>query len=481
MSHHHKALTLGRTGPALYPRLLRVPLDQALTHVHLVGVSGSGKSRFLAALYLSLLRNGIPATLIDPHGDLARLVLGYLVASGAYNTGAGFERVLYLDFPAAERAGRCLPFNVLQTPGSPTTIAGNVLDAFHRAWPALADGAAPRFDKLVTRGIKVLLSNHLPLPMLEALLTSPQLRAQLLANEADAPTAQMFRQQFDRLSLREQIDYADSTLSRISLLTQDPLLNYSLSQPDNQLDFRTILDRNQSLIINLAVQNPGTQRLLGCLLTVAAEQGARSRAELHPGARHGSHHLIIDEFADFVAQSETALSRMLSQTRKFGLFLVMAHQTWSQASERLRGAMQNAGIEVVFRLGRADAEYSAATLGRVNPLAVKHTAPDAAAQERGHPVFYSLPEQWERWVQAIQDLKPRQAFLRLPTGTVRQFTTLAVPNPQVDPKRLAAIEAHYLATYFREQAQVEAQLAQHRPTQPPSPTRSEPLHRRETA
>jgi DNA segregation ATPase FtsK/SpoIIIE-like protein len=115
------------------------------------------------------------------------------------------------------------------------------------------------------------------------------------------------------------------------------------------LDFRRILDTNQSVIINLAVADAEARRLLGCLLTVAAEQGALSRSELPPGERHGRHVLIIDEFSEFTAQSEEALARMLSQTRKFGLYLVMAHQTWSQASSRLKGALQNVGLEVVFR------------------------------------------------------------------------------------------------------------------------------------
>jgi DNA helicase HerA-like ATPase len=148
-------LRLGSIGGGWRRQPLIIPRAQITTHGHVIGVSGSGKSRFLAALYLTLLHNGLPATLVDPHGDLARLVLSYLVAGGVYDRPEAFERILYLDLPAAERAGLCLPFNILQTPGSPTTIAGNVLDTFHRTWPALADGAAPRFDKLVTRGIKV--------------------------------------------------------------------------------------------------------------------------------------------------------------------------------------------------------------------------------------------------------------------------------------------------------------------------------------
>src|SRR4051812_42426300 len=90
------ALMLGTGGPHWWPRELRLPVPQAMTHMHVIGVSGSGKSRFLAGLYLDLLAHGLPATLIDPHGDLAELVLAHLVARGTYQSPAAYERIRYL-------------------------------------------------------------------------------------------------------------------------------------------------------------------------------------------------------------------------------------------------------------------------------------------------------------------------------------------------------------------------------------------------
>ena len=69
-------LTLGTFGPLPILRLpLNVRRSQANTHWHIIGTSGSVKSFFLAHLFLSLLKHGSPVTLIDPHGDLAKLVL----------------------------------------------------------------------------------------------------------------------------------------------------------------------------------------------------------------------------------------------------------------------------------------------------------------------------------------------------------------------------------------------------------------------
>jgi hypothetical protein len=462
-------------GPAWFRRVVALPLQEVKSHMHVIGVSGSGKSRFLAGLFLSLLRRRLPAMLIDPHGDLAQLVLAHLVASGTYRRADAFDRVIYLDLPAAERAGRFLPFNVLAQLSDPYTTARNVKEAFHRAWPQLAGGAAPMFDTLVQDGMKVLISNGLPMTAFYRLLTDRPWRDELLDHEPDPDIVAFFRDQFDRLSEHDRTDQAGAALRRAHLLTFAPVLKFSLGQARNGLVFRDILDRNQSLIINLALADGDARRLLGCLFTVAAEHAALSRADLPPGQRTGSHHLILDEFAEFSAQSEASLARILSQCRKYGLYIVMAHQTWGQASDKLKNALQNVGLEVAFRLGRADAEHTATVLGRVNPLSVKHQAPDPAAQDKGHPVFYSLPEQWEAWCQQLQDLPPRQAFIKPALGPATRAHTLPVPDPKVDAGELAAVADEYLRRRFVPQAEVERSLGLHRKPAAPQMTRRRQL------
>lgn len=468
-SWNAKSIKLGTYGPFFLPLSLKLRREEVRTHFHCIGISGSGKSRFLAGLYLGLLRAGLSATLVDPHGDLARLVLAHLVAEGFFEQPAAYQKLLYLDIPAAERTGRFFPFNVLQQNGPPHTIATNVMEAMHRAWPALGQGSAPMFDTLILNGVKVLVSNRLPLPALYRFLIEKDFRDELLAAEPDTDIVGVFHNWYDRLPIRDQLDQSGSTLRRVGLLIFDPVLKYSLAQRETLLNFRAILDTNQSVIINLALYNAEARRLLGCLLTVGAEHGALSRAELPAESRLNTHHLVVDEFSEFTAQSEEALSRMLSQTRKYGLYLVMAHQTWSQASERLRGALQNVGIEVIFRLGREDAERSAPMLGRVDPLSVKHEVVDEAAVERTHPLFYSLAEQWEAQVQTIQDLKPRHALFRRPDGQVAAIESVYVPDPKVDAESLAEVEEHYLRSCFRPLNEVERDIQSYRPARTDSP------------
>src|SRR5581483_11098841 len=189
-------IPLGRYGPAWFRRTLWLPLAEARTHVHVIGKSGSGESRWLVGWLRSLLHAGQPVIFLDPHGDAARLLLGRLVADGFFKRPEAFERLLYLDIPTAARQERYLPLNWLNQPDRrPHALGAYVKEAFHRCWPELATGA-PMFDALLQDGVKLLVANRLPLTRLHRLLTDQAFRRTLLAQEDDPDVVAFFRDQF---------------------------------------------------------------------------------------------------------------------------------------------------------------------------------------------------------------------------------------------------------------------------------------------
>jgi hypothetical protein len=441
-----RGIPLGSYGSAIFTRWLRLDGDEVKAHYHLMGKSGSGKSRWLAKFYVNLIAAGYSTTLIDPHGDLARLVLSHLVAQGFFDREGAFERLLYLDIPAAGKRGRFLRFNCLNQPYDTYETTRLTLEALRRAFPTLSGGVAPAFEQIVTAGTHVLVDNGLPLTQLREVLLNKDYRDRLLANVSDELIASFFHHEYDQWDSRERMNLHGSTMRRLFLLLYSPTLRHALAASDNLLEYRSILERNQSLIINLAVKDEDTQKLLGCLLTVYAEQGAKSRADLPAGSRFGTHFLALDEFHQFVSQSSEALTGMMSQTRKFGMFVLLSHQTLDQIPETMRGALQNVEVEITFRTGREDAEHQAKVVGSVDPLTVKHVVEEG--EERSHPTFYSLGEQWEGWTQQVTGLKKRFAFVRHPSGKVVKVQSPAMPDPVVPPDRLAAVEERYLKECF---------------------------------
>jgi len=470
-------LPIGTFGPRGFRIPVHLRVAELTNHVALTGATNSGKSRLLAQIALSLIERGEGVTLLDPHGDAARLVLTQLVARGVYDDSDAYERITYLDLPAAARVWRYTPFNILEQPFDAPTTARLVLEALRRAWPALDEGVAPAFENAVLAGVSVLIRHKLPIVFLHDLLNDAAWRATLLQDETDS-TVRGFFGRLDRWGSREQAQYLESTLRRAFLLSFSPVLRYSLGQQENRLSpFRTRMDRGQSLIVNLALPDPDARRLLGSFLTVFAEQGALQRADVPPEQRGRNHTLILDEFSAVSAQSGTALQHILEQCRKFGLGLILANQSSGQLSERMKSALAGVGTTTVFRLGRADAEEAARWIGTTDPLRVKHAGNEQAA----HPLYSPLPEQWEGWTTAIQRLKPRQMFVRrLPPqqwparqfqAPVAKLRTPDLPDPVVDAAALAAVEGWYLRECFEVRPVVEAELANLRPDPSPLTTR----------
>jgi DNA helicase HerA-like ATPase len=465
-----RSVPLGSYKTLLLRRELSLKDEAIKSHIRVVGKSGSGKSRWLAAFFLNLLKAGFSATLIDPHGDLSRLVLARLVADGFFRDGGGYRRLSYLDLPRAAKQGRYLPFNVLAKPIGPDgrlipsydthTVTRLMLDGLRRAFPSLNEGgshASPSFEQIVTAGVHVLVDRGLPFPWLRPLLlrTHKSWRDHLLTQVDDELITSFFRDEYDRYDTQERLHLQGSTMRRLFLLLYNPIVRYSLGARDNLLAYRPILDDNRSVIVNLAIPDPDARRLLGSLLTVSVEHGALSRADLPPSARVHTHFALLDEFHEFVAQSEGALTTILSQTRKYGLHAVLSYQTLSQIPEPIQGALQNVEVEVTFRTGRHDAEVAAKSIGSIDPHAVKkqeavYVAQHGAAQVIDHrSQEYTIGEQWESWTKQIQDQPKQHAFIKDPDGTVRQVKSPEVPDPDVDPDELARVEEHYLRTCFR--------------------------------
>src|SRR2546425_2855275 len=82
--------------------LITLPMRD-LHHLHCCGVSGYGKSSFIASFIVMLLSQNIPVFVIDPHGDLAKLVLKLLIHLGYFTHPAAFDQLIYLDLATAAR------------------------------------------------------------------------------------------------------------------------------------------------------------------------------------------------------------------------------------------------------------------------------------------------------------------------------------------------------------------------------------------
>ena len=296
-------------------------------------------------------------------------------------------------------------------------------------------------------GLEGLLVEHrLTLAELPKLLMDSDFRTPLLEQSQNQEVIDFFHQRFERWG-REQAVRIESLLNKVTALTLNDSLKMMLGDQENNLNLRQIMDDGKILIVNLGTCDHETRDLVGSLLTVGLEQAALSRLELQEAERR-PWFCILDEFQRFVANEGSAqvLAQMLSEVRKMGLRLCLAHQGWHQlGNTRLEGALDQAQIKVIFGSGTKTARVIAEELFAPDPEKIKHEVPDPQAQERSHPYYESLSDQKEMFVQSIHDQKRRQVLVMPPEGNqVISLRTLEVPNPMMSPEQLDNIKVKLL-------------------------------------
>jgi hypothetical protein len=454
-------ITLGTQGPHLLGRDLglykyNVPLNNLDTHIYVVGKSGKGKSKFLEGLLWQFITLGQGCGVIDPHGDLANNLLKLLatIPQGSDKQPwlanlANAERVIYCE---PGRDDYFIPMNVLASEtDKPYTVATNVIEAFQRTWSETLS-AAPQFKNVALHCLLLLIEHQLTLAELPRLLMNTEFRTPLLEQSGQEDIVDFFKQRFEQWG-REQAVRIESLLNKVTALTLNDTLRMMLGDDENRFNLRKIMDEGKILIVNLGTCDHETRDLLGSLLTVGLEQAAMSRLELQEEDRR-PWFCVLDEFQRFVANEGSAqvLAQMLSEVRKMGLRLCLAHQGWHQlGNTRLEGALDQAQIKVIFGSGSKTARVVAEELFMPDPEKIKHEVADPQAQDRTHPQFESLTEQKEMFVQSIHDQKRRQVLVLPPEGReVISLRTIDVPNPRVKPEELDEVKSKLISNVGKE-------------------------------
>jgi hypothetical protein len=433
-----KQVCLGTRGLFGLSRLA-VDINHLRIHLYLVGASGSGKSKYLQHLLFHLISSGSGCGVIDPHSDLASDLIAQLASypkqkpwlSDPNNR----KRVVYLD---PSRSDVVVPINLLKNSvATPYEIAENIVEAFKRVWPdTLAE--APRFAQILRNALLVLATRGLTLLELEPFLTHGEYRTKLLTNFPDEQAVSFFTTQFNKWG-REQVIMASPVLNKVSAFLFQPAVRLSLGTTENRLDLRAIMDHRQVLIVDLGGLTGETQQLYGSLLVTTLEQAAMSRRNQPIGERH-PFFCFIDEFPNFITRDSVTLARILSEVRKFNVFLGLAHQTIAQTDGRMQGALENARLKVIFGTGRQTAEALAPVLYLPQPDAIKHTVEDVDYEAKSHPLFESLYNQVEMAVQKIMRLKKRHVLLKLPESE----EVVEVTTPNVAPTHLSQTQLTHI-------------------------------------
>lgn len=329
-------------------RPVAIKHDDRFSHMYVIGKTGVGKTTLLETLLRHDIVLGNGCALIDPHGDFVERVAANIPADRRAD-------LIYLD---ATDPTQPYGYNPLPRVGSEwrSLVASGLMEVLRKMW---ADAWGVRMEHILRNTLLALLDQPAAtLADIPRLLNDKAVRGQILTNVSNEQVRQFWRLEYERYSPRYRADAIAPILNKTGALLSDPKLNRIFTRSDNQLRLRSVMDQGKILLVNLAKGKIGedSAALLGGLLVTSLGLAAYSRASI-PEEQRRSFFVYVDEFQNFTT---LAIANMLSELRKFGVGMVLAHQYLHQLEPDIRHAvLGNAGTIISFRLGPEDASFIA--------------------------------------------------------------------------------------------------------------------------
>lgn len=390
-------LLLGRTLDAT-KTAKGIRLQDRDAHFHVIGGSGSGKSRFLQSLIAQDIKNGVGFGVIDPHGDLVRQVkTGIIMFRRRF---PGRENGLVLIDPTDKEYSVCLnPLEPIEGRDA-SDIAAELIFAFEKIW---GDSWGARMQQIFRNALTALIENNLTLREVPLILNDAAVRRRLLRNVKDELCLEFF-EKYERWSEREKLQYTESTLNKLDDFLANQNVRDMFLSPKSSFNLRQVMDEGKTLLVNLdRGQLKGASDLLGSLILSKIQMATFSRSDSDDDKRK-PYYLYIDEFQDFASDN---FVKVLSQSRKYGLYCTLAHQNLAQLSTALRAAiLSNCDLMACFSVSRSDAEVMAKDL---------------------YGGVYDEPQAWEPRIQRLQSFNKREFIFKGNRGGISILKAFDVP------------------------------------------------------
>lgn len=318
--------------------------EHSLTHMHTIGASGSGKSKFLASIMREHLKNRTGFCLADPHGTLYDEVVEFC-AHHAID-----REIILLN---VSRAGLpIIGFNPFRRApeGDISVQVDRRITATMHAWGVADTDQTPTLARTLRLIYTVMLEQNLGLPQVQHLIdfNSQEIRGSMIERLASP----LIQKEWRELQVLKPKEWRDETLSArnrlFKFLTSEALCRF-MGVPDQSIDLREIMDSGKVLLVNLAQSDFLSQenaRAFGALLVNEFFENALRRERNPFGQAPAPYFLYLDEFQNFVSLD---IANMLDQVRKFSLFLTLSHQRFGQLDENITDAvLTNCRIKAVF-------------------------------------------------------------------------------------------------------------------------------------
>lgn len=307
--------------------------------MHILGTTGSGKTTFLHRLILKDIEANRSLLILDLRGDLVEAALAI-----CYACEVDPARVVHFDLREKQNP---TGFDPLFGAGEPYFRALNVLDVVAEQ----SESWGVQLAETLRNALLLLAEAGERLTKIESLFYDGAFRRQCLTRCTAEPVVS-FWERFEEIGPDRLASYALPVLNKVSLLLSTANLRAMLGHPSPVDLGRAVNTPGSIILVSLAADElHGASRMMGSLMLSAITREVFARVEI-PEKDRVPIRFYVDEFENFGMHD---FASILSEGRRFGLTLVLAHQTLSQLSKPMRSLiLGNVGFKVVFRVSMED-------------------------------------------------------------------------------------------------------------------------------
>lgn len=355
-----EGIVLGQSGYRGENYQIRMKPGDRRRHLYVIGKSGSGKSVFQASLIKQDIEAGRGVCVIDPHGDLVDECLEYVPKERA-------DDVIFFDPADIERP---VGINMLEfderSPHLRTNVINEMLKIFDKLYDLKSTGG-PMFETYMRNAILLLMEHPesgMTLMDIPKVLADDEFRNFKLSKCKSQEVKDFWQKEALKAggesSLANMVPYITSKLA--SFIYND-YMRTIIGQQKSAFNVFDAMNEGKILLVKLSKGKIGDLNayLLGMIMVGKILNAALARGDMKSEDRK-DFYLYIDEFQNFLTDS---IMVILSEARKYGLNLIIAHQFIGQLNgaggdTKIRDAIfGNVGTMVAFRIGVEDAEFLA--------------------------------------------------------------------------------------------------------------------------
>lgn len=340
-----KGVKLGVKKTSQQQKEIYISEDDLSRHMYILGQTGVGKTTLLRTMILDQIRKGEGICVVDPHGDLVKAIMKSIPEERK-------KDIIFFD-PTVTKD---ILINIIEVhpdfPEQRTFVFNELMKIFSDLYN-MSNVSGPAFELYFKNSLFLIMERGGKLADLFPFFLDKDFREDVLRRSDQKFCVDFFRNA-ERITGEWSIEaFASYVTSKINRFVQDDFIGPIINHEKSTVNFREIIDNRKIFLIRLPKGRLGNDgvKFIGTVIFNRIIMAAFTRENIDECDRI-PYNLYVDEFQNFTSDDVVTA---LSESRKYGLRLILANQTLSQIKSQITDIiLGNVGSQIIFRPGVLD-------------------------------------------------------------------------------------------------------------------------------